>query len=116
MFESVAYAMGAPGGGAGGQGGSGGMIMMFVQLAIIFGILYFLLIRPQQKKAKEHKAMLDNLKKGDKVLTTGGIYGTIFSIDQNTVVLIVSENVKIKMARGYIAALEGSEGEAEKPA
>lgn len=117
MFESVAYAMGAPGGGAGAQGGSGGMIMMVVQLAIIFGIFYFLLIRPQQKKAKEHKAMLDNLKKGDKVLTTGGIYGTVFSLDQNTVVLIVSENVKIKVARGYIATIASpEEGTTETPA
>jgi preprotein translocase subunit YajC len=75
---------------------------------------FLLLIRPQQKKAKEHKAVLDNLKKGDSVITSGGIYGTIFSLTPTHVVLIISENVKIKVARSYIAGLASSEESSEE--
>ena len=115
MFEGIAYAMGATGGGAAGAPGQGNMITQLLPLIIIFGIFYFLLIRPQQKKAKEHKAMLDNLKKGDRVVTSGGIYGTIFSLTANSVVLIVSENMKIKVGRGFIHGLATAEEEQEKP-
>ncbi len=112
----LAYAMGAPGGGAAGApGGGASMFQSLFPLIIIFAIFYFLLIRPQQKKAKEHKAVLDNLKKGDQVITSGGLYGTIHSLTPTTVSLIVSENVKIKVARSYIAGLAASEeAEAEK--
>jgi len=110
MFASIAYAMGAPGGGAQAQGPAG-MFQSLLPLVIIFGIFYFLLIRPQQKKAKEHKAMLDNLKKGDKVITSGGIYGEIFSLTQDVVVLVIGDNVKVKVARGYISGLASQEGE-----
>lgn len=116
MFESVAYAMGAPGGGGTPQGGAPSMIQSLFPLIIIFVIFYFLLIRPQQKKAKEHKAMLDNLKKGDRVVTNGGIYGTVYSLTQNTVTLIISEGVKIKVARSYIASIAATdESDPEKP-
>jgi len=111
---AVAYAMGAPGGGAGGAAGAPSMFQSLFPLIIIFGIFYFLLIRPQQKKAKEHKAVLDNLKKGDSVITSGGIYGTIFSLTPTNVVLIISENVKIKVARSYIAGLAASEESTEE--
>ena len=114
MLAALAYAMGAPGGG-GAQGGAPSMIQSLLPLIIIFVIFYFLLIRPQQKKAKDHKAMLDNLKKGDRVITSGGIYGTVYSLTQGAVTLIVSENVKVKVSRSYIAALASSEeGEPEK--
>jgi len=114
MLVAVAYAMGAPGGGATGAEGAPSMFQSIFPLIIIFGIFYFLLIRPQQKKAKEHKAVLDNLKKGDSVITSGGIYGTIFSLTPAQVVLIVSENVKIKVARSYIAGLASSEDSSEE--
>ena len=72
----IAYAMGtSPQGGAG--QGPVGMIGSLIPLVLIFVIFYFLLIRPQQKKAKEHKAMLESLKKGEKIVTSGGIYGVI---------------------------------------
>lgn len=106
MLAAVAYAMGAPGG-AGGQ--QPGMFQSMLPLIIIFAIFYFLLIRPQQKKAKEHKAVLEGLKKGDKVITNGGIYGEVFSLTSDTVTLIVAENVRIKVARSYIAGLAGQE-------
>ncbi len=97
---SVAHAMGQ----TGGQGQSGG-IAGFLPIIILFVIFYFLLIRPQQKKAKEHKAMITNLKKGVRIITSGGIYGTIISIDDTTIGLEIAEKVKIKITRGNVAAV-----------
>ncbi|MBM4273225.1 MAG: preprotein translocase subunit YajC [Deltaproteobacteria bacterium] len=74
-----------------------------VPMLLMVGIFYFLLIRPQQKKAKEHKALLDNLKRGDRVITNGGILGTIITIDDQIVSLEVADKVKIEVARPYIA-------------
>ena len=111
MFTDIAYAMGGAPGGGGEQQGIGGMITSFLPLILIFVIFYFLLIRPQSKKAKEHKQMLDNLKKGDKVMTTGGVYGVIEDIDANAVILKVGikDDVKIKVNRSYIAGLRDGE-------
>jgi len=97
---STAYAMGATGGQAGQAGGIAG----FLPIIILFAIFYFLLIRPQQKKAKEHKGMIANLKKGTRIVTSGGIYGTIVSIDDTTIGLEIAEKVKIKISRGNVAA------------
>ena len=97
---STAYAMGA----TGGAGGQAGGIAGFLPIIILFAIFYFLLIRPQQKKAKEHKAMISNLKKGTRIVTSGGIYGTIASIDDTTIGLEIAEKVKIKISRGNVAA------------
>ncbi len=97
---SVAYAMGA-GGGQGAQGG----FASFVPLIIMFAIFYFLLIRPQQKKAKEQAEMLNNLKKGNRVVTSGGIHGTITSLDENSVTLEIAEKTRVKFVRGNVAAL-----------
>ena len=107
MFMDIAFAMGGPGGTGGEQQGIGGIVTSFLPLILIFVIFYFLLIRPQSKKAKEHKQMLDNLKKGDKVMTTGGVYGVIEDIDANTVTLKVGlkDDVKIKVNRSYISGL-----------
>lgn len=111
MFTEIAFAMGGAPGGGGEQQGIGGMVTSFLPLILIFVIFYFLLIRPQSKKAKEHKQLLDNLKKGDKVMTTGGVYGVIEDIDANAVVLKVGikDDVKIKVNRSYIAGLRDGE-------
>ena len=101
MLISTAYAMGANGGQAGQAGGIAG----FLPIIILFAIFYFLLIRPQQKKAKEHKEMIENLKKGNRVVTSGGIFGTIISLDDTTIGLEIAEKVKIKVARSNIAGL-----------
>lgn len=98
---STAYAMGQ----AGGQGGQAGGIAGFLPIIILFAIFYFLLIRPQQKKAKEHREMIANLKKGNRIVTSGGIYGTIQSIDDTTISLEIAEKVKIKVTRGNVAAV-----------
>jgi preprotein translocase subunit YajC len=89
----------------GGQAGQAGGIAGFLPIIILFVIFYFLLIRPQQKKAKEHKAMISDLKKGVRIITSGGIYGTIISIDDTTIGLEIAEKVKIKITRGNVAAV-----------
>jgi preprotein translocase subunit YajC len=108
MLTGVAYAMGANPQTGQGQGGG---LMGFLPLVIIFVIFYFLLIRPQQKRAKEQKAMLDNLKKGDKVITSGGEYGVIEEVKATTVVLKIAENVRVKYGKAYIVALRQSDDE-----
>lgn len=109
----MVYAMAGQPGGAAGSGPQGPMAMLqsFLPLILIFVIFYFLLIRPQSKKAKEHKEMLENLKKGDKVMTNGGIYGIIEDIDAETATLKVGikDDVKIKVSRAYIAGLRTKE-------
>jgi preprotein translocase subunit YajC len=96
----IAYAQ------TGGQGlGDSAVLMNIVMLAAIFGVFYFLLIRPQQKKAKDHKTMLDNLKKGDTVITQGGIYGKIAAINDQEITLEIAEKVRVRVARGSIAGL-----------
>ena len=102
LFRSdLAYAMGQ--GGAGAQGGGG--FAAFVPIILMFVIFYFLLIRPQQKKAKAHQEMISNLQKGDRVITSGGIHGTITSLDENAVTVEIAEKVRVKVTRGSIAGL-----------
>ncbi len=97
----IAYAMAPPPGGAGGGGGFASL----VPLILMFVIFYFLLIRPQQKKAKEHREMIANLKRGDRVLTNGGLQGQIVSLDDQTISLEIAEKVRVKINRAYIAGL-----------
>tara|TARA_B100001250_G_scaffold401907_1_gene414345 strand:+ start:31 stop:381 length:351 start_codon:yes stop_codon:yes gene_type:complete len=78
----------------------------FLPLILIFGVFYLLLIRPQQKKVKQHREMLNNLRRGDKIITSGGIIGTINKVaDNRELQLQVSENVEIKIAPGMVADL-----------
>src|SRR3989338_5010967 len=104
----VAYAADA----AAGAGGPGGL-MSFLPLVLIFVVFYFLLIRPQQKKAKEHQEFIANLKKGDEVLTSGGLQGKITGLTDRVATLEIAENVRVKIARPYIlgsvAGLEGGD-------
>lgn len=73
-----------------------------VPMALMVGIFYFLLIRPQQRKAKEHRQLLDNLKRGDRVITSGGIIGTIISIEDQIVNLEIGDKIRIEVARPYV--------------
>jgi len=102
-LTSLAYAMGgAPGGGStGGFGDWGFMITM----GVIFVIFYFLLIRPQQKKQKELKALLDNLAYGDTVMTSGGIHGKITGLADAVVTLEIADKVRIKISRSAVASI-----------
>jgi len=100
MWTDLAYAMGTtPGGGQGSQ------IWSFLPIILIFVIFYFLLIRPQQKQKKEHQNLLSNLKVGDNVLTTGGIYGRITGIKDDRVTVEISDKVRVKVSRGHIAGV-----------
>jgi preprotein translocase subunit YajC len=81
---------------------------IFLIVAMI-AVFYFLLIRPQQKRQKEHRQLLENLKKGDKVMTTGGIQGTIVALSDNVVTVEIADKVKVKVGRNYIGGLMKSE-------
>jgi preprotein translocase subunit YajC len=80
-----------------------------VPLILMFAIFYFLLIRPQQKKQKAHRELLGDLKKGDRVITSGGLYGRITGITDTVVTLEISEKVRVKVGRGNIAGLTRSD-------
>lgn len=106
MF-GLAFAMGSSSGGAAaGTGGGMAAFQQIIPLVFMFAIFYFLLIRPQQKKAKEHKSLLDAMKKGDNVITAGGVHGKIISVDDDIVTLEIANNVNIKIAKSYIAAMK----------
>jgi preprotein translocase subunit YajC len=102
MFN-LAYAMGT--GGAGGAGGGGGGLGAFLPLIIIFAIFYFLLIRPQQRKAKQHKQLLSELRKGDKVVSSGGLHGVITGLSDDVLTVEISPKVRVKMSRGSISGV-----------
>jgi preprotein translocase subunit YajC len=89
------------------NGGSGGgsLISTVVMFGAIFLIFYFMIIRPQQKRAKDREKLLSNMQKGDKVITSAGLHGTIVFIDEKTVLLQVSDNVKLKYERSAIATI-----------
>ncbi len=110
-FITDAYAMGPAPQAGGASGGMTGMVGSLLPLILIFVVFYFLLIRPQQKKAKDHQLMLESIKKGDKVVTAGGIYGLVESVGTNTLSLKVAENVKIKIGKGYIATVRAASDE-----
>jgi len=96
--------------GPGGAAESSPMWTFMAPMVLMVVIFYFLLIRPQQKKAKEHKALLDNLKRGDRVVTSGGLIGTIVNIEDPLVVIEVADKVKVEVARPYIAGFAPKKG------
>jgi preprotein translocase subunit YajC len=96
MFVTPAYAQAA--------GGAASAFTSFVPLILIFAIMYFLLIRPQQKKLKEHKAMVEALRRGDQVLTQGGIIGKVSKVmDDGTAEIEIADGVKVKILKHTVA-------------
>jgi len=93
-------------GGADGAAGGGGFLATWGMMIPLFLIMYLLLIRPQRKRQKEHEKLLTELKKGDRILTSGGMYATIFAIneDKGTIVLKLSDEVKVEFLKSSIAA------------
>ena len=89
------------------QGGNseGSLISTLVMFGLIIGIFYFLILRPQQKRQKEKQKMLEAIKKGDKIITAGGMHGTVVGLDEKTVLLQVSDNAKMKFDRSAIATI-----------
>ena len=99
MFVSPAYAQAS-------GGGLGSGLTSLIPLILIFAIMYFLLIRPQQKKVKEHKAMVEALRRGDSVVTQGGVVGKITKVkDDNEVEVEIADGVRIRVMRSTIAQL-----------
>lgn len=103
-WVGVAHAMGTMGQG-GGDGSMSNQFAAFVPLILMVAIFYFLLIRPQQKKQKDHRQMLSNLQKGDVIVTQGGLQGKITGLTETVATLEIAEKVRVKVQRGYIAAL-----------
>ena len=98
MFATPAYAQAA------GAAGAGSAFASFIPLILIFAIMYFLLIRPQQKKMKEHKAMVEALRRGDQVVTQGGIVGKVTKVQEDNMVEVeIAEGVKVKVIKGTIS-------------
>ena len=100
---SIAWAANETGAGAGGLFGA------FVPLILIFVIFYFLLIVPQRRKQKEHQEMIKNLKKGDRIVTNGGVYGTITKLKKNYIEIEVANNVVLRVQRSAVSHLRGEE-------
>ena len=101
----LAYAMGT--GGTGSSEGAGSGFGAFIPLILMFVIFYFLLIRPQQKKAKLHKEMLGALKKGDRVISNGGLHGTVTGITDDVVTMEIAPKVRVKVSRSSVSAVMG---------
>lgn len=107
-MASIAWAQGTGGGGS-----SSGTLLSLVPFVLIFVIFYFLLILPQQKRQKQQKTMLEDLKKGDKVITASGIWGTVTNLGKETVTLQIADNTKIKIQKDHIAKLRADEDDKE---
>lgn len=105
MMASIAWAQ------AGGEAASEGpmTLLSLVPFLLIFVIFYFLLIRPQQQRQKQQREMLDALKKGDKVITSSGIWGTITNLDKETATVQISDNTKVKIQRENMGRIRSTE-------
>jgi preprotein translocase subunit YajC len=100
MFVSTAYAQTAA------PAGASDMLVQFLPLILIFVVFYFLLIRPQQKKMKEHKAMLGSIRRGDRVVTGGGIIGTVTKVGPDEELQVeIAENVKVRCLRSTVSVV-----------
>ena len=99
-FVSVAYAQSA------GEAASQSPFFQFIPLVLILGVFWFLIIRPQQKKQKEHVSMVDSLRKGDKVITSGGIFGTIVKVGDDRITLEIASKVQIQIERQQVARMD----------
>ena len=90
---------------ADGSGGGGSLVSTLIMFGSIIAIFWFMILRPQQKKQKQHQQMMESLKKGDKVVMSGGVHGTIAGLDEKTVLVQVAENVKMKFDKVAIASV-----------
>jgi preprotein translocase subunit YajC len=93
------------------EGSGAPAILQFVPIILVFAIFYFLLIAPMRKRQKALQNLIQNLKKGDRVVTNGGLYGSVAGVEEAAVILKISDNVKVRVAKSAIAGLEGEEGD-----
>ena len=101
MFITPAYAQAAAG------GDTNSMLMSLLPFALIFVIMYFLILRPQQKKAKDHAELVKNIRRGDTVVTSGGIIGKVAKVEDNELQIEIADGVRIKVLRGTISEIRG---------
>ncbi|MDR3153803.1 MAG: preprotein translocase subunit YajC [Deltaproteobacteria bacterium] len=114
LSAAVAFAAGAPpssGGETGSQGGGGAQLIIFIVGFIL--IFYFLMLRPQKKQQKERQNMLDSIRKGDRIQTTGGLLCTVTHVDQKELTVLIAPEVRVKLAR---SAVSGVLRQSDKPA
>ena len=106
LLANLPILMGLPGGSAsGGSGGSGQVTTTFITFALVIGIFYFLIIRPQNKRKKETKNMLSSLMKNDKIATIGGIRGVVQDVKEDTVIVKIDESTKMEFSKSAIATV-----------
>ncbi len=108
LFENLAYAQAA----APASSPMGGTLGGLMPIILIFVVMYFLIIRPQQKRQKEHQAMLNAVKAGDKIITNGGLYGTVVAVQEDGILKVeIANGVKVDVAKGGIAAKVNTEAQ-----
>jgi preprotein translocase subunit YajC len=98
MLETMVLAAAAPG------NGQSNPLMGLVPFLLVLVIFYMLILRPQQKRQREHKSMLESLEKGDRVLTTGGLYATVLNVKDSVLVATIADGVKVEISRSAVAA------------
>jgi preprotein translocase subunit YajC len=96
------------------EGASAPAFMQFVPILLVFAIFYFLLIAPMRKRQKALQSLIESLKKGDRVVTNGGLYGTVAAVEDKVVVLKLAENLKVRVAKSAISGFEGQEDEGDR--
>ena len=116
MFFNLLYAAyGTTGVGQGkGEGGGGSPMSLIFMIIAIFAVMYFLMIRPQQRQKKQQQSMLSTLSKGDKVVTSGGIHATVAGVKDNTIIVKIAENVKVELNRSAISQVVSSKGQKQQ--
>ena len=87
-------------------GSMGGMLLTF---GLMFAVMYFLIIRPQQKRQKEHQKLLDAVKKGDRVISSGGLHGVVKDVREDTLLVKIAENTVVELSRGAVASRKGGD-------
>jgi preprotein translocase subunit YajC len=97
-----------------GCGTGGGMMEFLIWMVFLFGLMYFLLIRPQRKQQKQHEKLLESLKNGDRIVTTGGVLGTVRGISGNIVTVEIAENVKVRIQKQHVLGLQTDSAKAEE--
>jgi len=97
-----------------GQGGGGSMVTTLIMFGLIFFIFYFMILRPQQKRQKERQKLLNEMKKGDKIVTAGGIHGKIIALEDKTALVEIADNVKVKIEKASIGTVLGESADTVK--